>query len=216
MFPTTGVLDNANRAAEGPPPSASWGAPIYSGQSGLVVSANQLAASAVGWKDSYWSATVFGADQEVFATIATSPAGENAIFLHFRLQTSGLGTSPNGYVARFGPGSPDWTLSLAVLQAGALTTLGTFVTVPATNFAAGVAIGAEAIGSTLRALYKPAAGSWTEALSRTDTTWTGAGRVGAEINDTTIRLDDFGGGNVVTGGAGTPFGKRLVLMGRRR
>lgn len=215
-FPTTGVLDSFNRANEGPPPSASWGAPIYFGQSGLVVNTNQCAASAVDWKDSYWNATVFGADQETWFTLATLPAGTNAIFLHGRIQATGLGTSPNGYVLRVAPGTPDWLISVQTLSAGALATIGTAVVVAAANFLAGVKLGFELVGSTLKG-YRDSGLGWVEMISRTDSTWTGGGRIGAEWNDTTLRIDDFGGGNVAAAGglaqAGFLFPADLIESG---
>lgn len=181
-----------------------------------MVSSNECAASGVGWKDSYWSATVFAADQEVFVTIPSLPLGTNAIYIHGRIQTSGLGTSPNAYVLRCQPGAPDWQIGIQTLVAGVLTFIGVTVLVAATNFMAGVKIGFELIGSTLKG-YRDSGAGWVEMISRTDTTFTGGGRIGLEINDSTLRFDNFGGGNVVVaGGVGSLFAKRLPLISLRR
>jgi hypothetical protein len=48
--------------------------------------------------------------------------------------------------------------------------------------------------------YKAAAGSWTQVVSITDSTYSGSGRIGLHTEETIFRLDDFGGGTMLASG----------------
>ena len=90
-FPYTGILDNFNRADEGPPPSSSWTNNIDSfvAGEGLRVLSNQLTKKATGssTQSSYWN-TIFTADQEVYCKITIA-----GLSLYVRISTPGAGTS---------------------------------------------------------------------------------------------------------------------------
>ena len=198
-FPTTQILDNFNRANEGPPPSANWAGP-WEQSSGLVVSGNQCAPSATGNKDAYWSAATFGPNVEAFVTIATIPTTDGAsIRLGVRIVEPGPGdnsTTADGYIAmwQFVAASTD-SVRLFSLTNGATTELGTGVLL---DMADGDQLGLEAIGSTIKVYTKSGAGAWTERRSETDATYSAAGYIGLQlIADAGIRCDDFGGGRVL-------------------
>lgn len=79
-FPTTGLIDNFNRANAGPQPSASWsqGPLDFTASEGLVVSGNQLARNSTGssYQDSYWSnVQTSSGNSEAYATVASVPSG---------------------------------------------------------------------------------------------------------------------------------------------
>ena len=120
-FPTTSVLDNANRADEGPPPSASWGNLV----AGLVVSSNQIAPSGPGFRSSYWL-TAFNANCEVFATIGTNPSSNRTQTLFVRLHDVGSGTT-DGYGVRFNKLAGTDTLEVVIMTNGSLTAIGSAV-----------------------------------------------------------------------------------------
>ncbi len=193
-FPTTSVIDSFTRADTGPPPGPLWSSPMWSGQSGLTVISNQAAGAAT-WKDAYITTEV-AADSEAFFTLATLPSGLEGVFLHARIQASGLGGSPNSYALRIGPG----TTYLPVIQkivAGVNTTLVTGATF---TVAAGDKFGFDCIGTTLTAYRAPVAtGVWAALCTVTDSTHTSGGRIGMEWKDSALRADDFGGGVIVSG-----------------
>lgn len=182
-FPTTGILDNFNRANEGPPPSASWSTPA--GLSGCVVSSNQCAAAAANgfavWNTSYNDA------QECYATIAVM-SGSVAVFA--RMQNTGSGATLDGYSVVTG----GTTIYIQRIDNGGATTLGSPIS---QTVSAGDAIGIVVNGSSIQSWYKASGGSWTLIDTQTDSTYSGSGQPAVVMTDTTARLDDFGGGTVV-------------------
>ena len=200
-FPTTGVLDDFNRANEGPPPSASWTDTWLTG-SGLTVNTNQCATNGgTTLKDSYWNVSTFGPDAEAFVTIATIPTTDgDSIRLGIRLAQPGA-TTVDGYLAMWqwiaGAGAD--RVRLFRLDNGAATELGTGVDL---NMSAGDKLGMETIGSTIKVYTKSGAGAWTERRSETDATYSAAGFIGLQFIRTVFRCDDFGGGTVA--GAAPP------------
>ena len=196
-FPTTSILDNFNRANEGPPPSASWTDTWLSG-SGLIVNANRCAASASGNKDSYWDVTTFGPDSEVFVTIPTIPTVDgNSLRLGIRLAQPGV-TTVDGYLGmwQFRDAGVTDKLRLFRIDNGVTTELGVGVGL---DMVAGDQFGMEAIGNSIRLYTKSGAGVWTLQRSETDATYNVAGFIGLQIiaGNTVPRLDDFGGGRVL-------------------
>lgn len=197
-FPTTSILDDFNRGDTGPPPSASWVTPAAA-VGGLKVISSQLASD----DDSYgyrsaWN-TAYGPDCEFYATCAAATNGTTQFELYIRMDSNQLAnyfTSGDGYV-----------LIVSVNSGGAgafeldKVSTGVFSTLDFTNltFVSGDSFGIQMIGSALKAFHKPAAGSWTEILSVTDGTFSGAGYTGLMINDAVGRLDNFGGGTLSLG-----------------
>lgn len=179
MFPTTPILDNFNRADEGPPPSANW----TDIGNGLEVISNQAAGSAVGDNISYWNPITFGPDSEVYVTIPVTDVVNGVIYLRFNTG------SFNGYGLIFGASTS--SLSVIRLDGGVPTPLGAAISQAISN---GDSVGLRVIGSTIKVYYKAAAGSWTFLDSRTDATYSAAGALLLVVVDTTMRLDNFGGG----------------------
>jgi hypothetical protein len=72
-FPTTPILDDFNRANEGPPPSANWSAyhASWGFGDGLEVVSNQCKGNSYNLCGDWWSVETFGSDCEVYVTIAT-------------------------------------------------------------------------------------------------------------------------------------------------
>jgi hypothetical protein len=91
VFPTTGILDDFNRADAGPPPSASWTTPA--GETGLVVSGNQCESDAGGPGWGAWNTIASGADCEVYATAGGAADESWFMDLYARLQALGDFTS---------------------------------------------------------------------------------------------------------------------------
>lgn len=194
----TPVLDDFNRADEGPPPSASWTNWIDTAHdgTGLKVTSNvcNMATAAAGYRDAgYWNVDSF-ADVEVFATASALPANTEDQQLAWRLTTVGVGTT-NGYELVFqhdGGGNPIWLVRR--IDNDVETTLGATLT---DAFVAGDQIAVSMIGSLITVRL-----NGTAIATRSDSTYSAAGRIGAAISFSpgTGRLDNFGGGTVAAAG----------------
>jgi hypothetical protein len=195
-FPQNAVLDDFNRANQGPPPSTNWSILHNGVDAGKVVS-NQWAANG-NPSCGYWNPTSFGPDQEVYCSLPVRASDGQRFDLNARVQ--GTLASQNGYVLRLNPaaGAANDAITIRRITNGSTTTLKSF-TQEVSN---GDGLGLTAIGSVLTALYKPSGGAWG-ILGSYDTVndatkYTAGGFIGFECNlDSSIRMDDFGGGNVV-------------------
>ena len=134
----------------------------------------------------WWNVGNLGPNVEVYATMSTFGPTR----LYFRLQQEGTAgfdgyailayTDNNFYVYRVDNGSQT-QLGAAISQ----------------TFASGDSIGASMVGSLITVYYKAAAGSWTSMGTRTDGTYTGAGKIGVAIFDNISgAIDNFGGGTI--------------------
>jgi len=180
------VLDDFNRANEGPPPSASW---TTRSTAGLIVLANQLARQAAGAyrQDAYWNVADYGPDVEIVVDLAAwTDTNGNELALQARIVNIGGGTT-DAYslnVSR-GPSSTEWAFSRYDNDVG--IGIGTPVV---QAVAAGDKIAFQIIGQTLFAWHKPTAGSWTLVTSVVDATYAGAGKCGVEITNNQQTLVD--------------------------
>jgi hypothetical protein len=190
-FPTTGILDNFNRAQEVPLGNGTWTCPLKSGDNNLEVdSSNQLEAiSSPG--SCYWSANTFGPDTEAYLNVVTKPVGTDCIALVARI--SGAGGSISGYQGKFCNSAGTDTWDLYRYDSGVTTQIGTGGTTELTN---GDSMGLEVIGNSIKLYHKPAAGAWTVRASATDSTYTSSGRIGVRMDHIGIVADDFGGGTM--------------------
>jgi len=206
-FPTTPILDNFNRANEGPPPSASWtlDAPRSGSASAEVVS-NQCGDSG-GGEGGCWG-TQFGPDVEMYMTVATLPNATQAQ-LYVRLNPKGAAVT-TGYQVTFLRNDPNSSFAFYRWDSGAQTQIGSF-TDPSGTWADGYKIGVSMIGSVLSAYIDKGSG-WTFMASASDGTYTAAGYIGFRNNSTTQVYDDFGGGTVAVADTSVharPVGKSL-------
>lgn len=197
-FPTTGLLDNFNRANEGPPPSTDW-TTIIAGKGHKVLSNECVpetdSAGAVRFS-SGWDTSTYGPDCEAYLTVI-DPAtwGEGPMA---RLTTLAEATV-DGY--RYWRSSSNNT-SLYRIDNGVGTKLG--ADGPAFTIASGDKLGIECIGSTIKGYVKDGAAAWAEQLSRTDSTYGDAGYIGLSQYPSSeyVGLDDFSGGTIA---AAVPF-----------
>lgn len=205
-FPTTSVLDTFSVNAS--LSTGSWATPIFNGDSTLVALDGECVGQG-GFCDSYWSASTFGADSEAYCKVVNAiESGGNAYEVLCRI------SNPNGAVNNYfihvlnDNSNVVWMYKTV---SGSQTKLGADVT---QAIAAGDSIGISAIGTTISFWHKPAAGSWTEVATRTDSSVTGAGYIGLAIQGTSVRLDDFGGGTVVPASGFQPawaFGSTSIV-----
>lgn len=179
------LLDDFNRANENPlSGGGNWTSVVEQTDSGgLQLSSNVVAKTGSGttWSESYWNAASFGPNTEITAKI-NSISASDAFGLWVRLTNPGLSTM-NGYLADFDFNNGNLTLYRCV--SGAFTQLAASTGI--STYSAGDIIGFSAIGTTLTATRN---GSTIKTL--TDSTITGAGKVGLGINNHgSGTLDDF-------------------------
>lgn len=136
-----------------------------------------------------WAAN-FGTDHESMFTYA---AGLGTTHLLARVNST---TAPSqGYVGHIAAGNQE-----IQTRAGATLASGSTITP-----AAGDSFRLRCVGSLITLDYRPAAGSWSNILSVTDTTYTTGTFIGIHAPSGTPEYDEFGGGAVSlgTGGVGT-------------
>jgi hypothetical protein len=181
-FPTTGILDDFNRANEGPPPSADWTNIV----NGCKVVSNICVGGTSGANNiNKWNKASYGPDCEIYATLSNFT---NWIDLYARFNSA----FSNGY------GLTIWDVNILrvnKITGGTPTQIGSDITLPA-NLAAGDSLGMEIIGNDIKVYTKQGGGAWTLRGTVTDSTYTGAGYLGININGTSQQIDDFGGGTV--------------------
>lgn len=191
-FPTTGILDNFNRSNE--TPITGWTTfRLYSANMQII--SNKAAAGAT-YSNGYWNATTYQ-DTEAYFTIPTKLNTNNYyMFAYGRIQGT-LPNSPDGYGVGYkcNTGGND-TMVIGRFDDDTFTVLGATITQEITD---GDSMGLEIISSIIKAYYKSGAGSWGDVSGggRSDSTYGNAGYVGINIDDTTGRVDGFGGGTVV-------------------
>lgn len=183
-FPITTILDAFNRS-DGTLGSQ-WAAPLYPGDAEPSISTNRIVGSA-SYASAYWNPINF-ANVAAFVETPVVDTG-HALYLYARCQ--GAGTSGfQGYYA--------WVTAAGTMQLGKITTglvdttLGGAIAV---SRGAGDAYGIVVNGSIIESWHR-ASGSWSRVAQVTDTSITGAGRMGFEVEGTTWRLDNFGGGAI--------------------
>lgn len=191
--PRLPVLDDFNRANTGPPPSANWAAmPFLAAFSAHKVVTNQAVAGGAGNNAaSWWSAQDFGPDCEaVIDAITLTPTPDDYVSLYARAFSSG---GFNGYeLAHNKDGSDTWVISS--YTADVATQIGASATQSVAN---GASIGLVVVGSTIEGWYKAPAGSWSLVMTRTDTTYGGAGKVGWYHYRAASTFDNFAGGTLL-------------------
>jgi hypothetical protein len=191
--PTTGILDNFNRANEGPPPSASYTGAISGNAltNAWVVTSNVAAGNRTGASTCWWNVSTFGPDMEGYFTVTTKVGSGAYCGVFLRLQSPG-GAGWDGYTLYYNTDAGGANDDMEIYRAdnGVETLLGASVT---QEVATSDQFFANAVGTALK-IHQ----NGTERVSRTDATYGSAGYIGLYMDDTTGRIDDFGGGTVVT------------------
>jgi hypothetical protein len=195
-FPTQSVFDDANRADEGPPPSASW--INVSGGSGLKISNNRWVADSTG---GFWvtkSSVNFGPDCECFYDIVTidrSQSGAIQIYMRDTNTTPGDNYLLGWYTAT----SPADVLTFTRNDDDVGTNLGSYIYL---NCAAGYSFGFEIIGTTLAGYYRTTtSGPFSLISTRVDATYSAAGRIViAMAGGAGHQYDNIGRGAVIVAG----------------
>jgi hypothetical protein len=189
-FPTTSILDDFNRTAEGPPPSANW--TLVFGVGSKTDGTCLVRGSTGSGNDngSYWNVETFGPDTEVFATVTTKTG-----FCDLLVRLANVpGATTDGYSVAINS-STNLVRHFRIDNA-VFTLLGANESQTITN---GDSWGYKMIGSTMQAYYKVGAGPWLAIGSgRSDSTYSAAGYIGLTMESSSAQYDNFGGGSIVT------------------
>lgn len=203
-FPSTSVLDNftGTNGADLPVYSGNWSTFIYADDLDLEIQGN--AATGTGLSSdhhNYWNVGNFGPAAEAFVTISTKPATSGYAGVYVRMANETNYEDMDSYYIGMVTNSGTDGIEYYRVDSGIFTQLGATISQEFTN---GDSLGLEINGSTLTGYYKSGAGAWTALATRTDSTYSAAGKIGIECTDTTVRLDAFGGGTVVAAAAQVP------------
>lgn len=200
MTSHTSVLDDFNRANEGPPPSANWS----NINAGLKVISNVCGANAAN-SISYWNAAQYGPDCEVYGTITTRTGNGQSFGFNLRCKDMTL-AGLDGYQLLCLQQAGTDIFRIQRLDNSVATVLGADVS---QEFAANDKVLLRAVGSTLTFERNDA-----EVTTRTDTTYPLAGYLAAALTNTTGRFDNFGGGSLFPMVASRPNHLAINLVGR--
>jgi hypothetical protein len=189
-FPSTGVLDNFNRAngALG----ANWtGGLRPSAATAPVITGNAMVAGSV-TSTAWWNQSSFGPDCEAYATVVT---GNIAPTLFARVQNPGA-SNVSGYLFQAQGMSAGFIQSITN---DAVTTIGGgSFQIPANT----TKIGLSVVGNTISA-WGYTNGAWAVITTRTDSTYSAAGYIGVSLGASSLdSFDDFGGGTYVVAAGG--------------
>lgn len=186
-FPSTAILDDFNRAA---PLGAKWTTPFSNDAGTGTIVSNQGASDPLGTSTSIgWTGNPAWANGEVYVDVPTLPL--TFFQLEARNDVATLGAM-DSYLLRVTPGSS--TFDIRKRSAGGASTS---VLSVAQAFVAGDSAGFSAIGTTLTSYIKHS-GTWSQVSQTTDATITAPGYPGVGMQDATIRIDNFGGGALIT------------------
>lgn len=192
-FPSTGILDNFNRADAFLSASGNWTNDVE-GTSANVLSviSNQGGRVAAGFdNNAYWSANNFGADNEAYVTLSTA---QPDIVLMARVNNPGSSTIYTSYTVRTrGSAGGGWNdLHLTATSNSGSTSISGYVGKPLN---VGDRIGIRVVDTTIQGwYYDGTSGVWIIVFEVTNTTYASGGYIAIQTFDTPIRFDDFGGG----------------------
>lgn len=179
-FPTTGVIDDFNRASIGTNWSGCWGDGLFS------ISSNHVRAS--GWAGGYYNASSYGANSECYFTWLTVD-GNKDVTVFMKMDTP---ASPNGYGIHITGAS---TFAIGGIVGGSFSVEATYTQA----VSSGDSVGLWNNGNSIYAMYKASGGSWTTVGTITNTGHPSGGYVGCDgFGNTYNEYDDWGGGTVTT------------------
>lgn len=181
-FPQTSILDEFNRADEGPPPSISWAS--IAETNGLVVLSNQLAGDPAGSGGgiALWL-TETDQDCEVYFTVVTRPGESGSVSLYAR---NNISASYELLISR-----SDVDGDVVELYA-----TGDLLETYSIDWQDGDSFGMQLVGSTIVSYHRPVGENFEPLGTIVDASNLAGGYLAISMYDNTARIDDFGGGNI--------------------
>jgi hypothetical protein len=193
-FPTTNVLDAFNRTENPLSDGGNWTTGIISSHAAMEANGTQCKGTTASNNSGYRNNATYGPDTETFYTLPTL-SGTSQVGVYARLANPGSAGATDGYrvlMTKLG-GADEHRIARVDND------VGTQLAAPTQEVASGDSMGLRDAGSVHEAYYKAGAGNWTLLGSATDGTYTVAGNIGLQCNNTAHRVDDFGGGTIVGG-----------------
>lgn len=199
----TAILDNFTRA-DAPTLGASWTAdPVGFGFTSFSIVSNQ--ASGVGFDANWWN-TQYAADQEAYFTIGTTP--DSNVRIYARLVAPGTTAGCDGYALVIDPTS---FVVYTMVDAVPTTVIASVAYTPVTGHRVALAC----VGTSIEG-WRDTGSGWALFASGTNALYSGAGYVGIHSqNNTTLTIDDFGGGTVGGGPAADTQTRRYQIRRSR-
>jgi len=195
-FPTTGTVDTFIRANEDPLSDAGkWSSPVFVGLDSRRIVSNECVSDAVNQGSNYRNTQDYGPDTEAFNTISTKGTGDlEETGLLARLVDVGLSTVDGYFWGTSVRTAATDVWRMRRVDNGASTTLGATI---AQEYASGDGAGGDIIGITLQ-IYQRVSGVWSSLGTRTDATYSAAGKIGIGDNGGAVvqALTNFGGGTI--------------------
>lgn len=188
LFPITPVLDDFNRPDEAPP--TNWTASI---PASLGIVSQELACIFAPGSDvvGYYDVQTFGPDCENRIDLIAVPEDGGQFFLYIR-ESADYGATDGYYIAVYRDDAGDDTITL--VHARTSTILGTCII----TLQAGDSFGLRCMGNYIDVWYKPVGGIWSPAIATMSSLSVGAGYFGVFVQASTTRLDNLGGGTLLT------------------
>lgn len=200
----TGVLVNFNETDRNP---ASGLTSIYN---------NWQTASNVGQPNNaagvlaYITSAAAVADADCYFTVTTKPATGETVTAMARILDAGSVATVDGYIVALVVAAGTDTVRVQRVTNAVAITLGADIS---QEVAVGDSLGIRVYGTSIEAWYKASGGSWTQIATRTDSTYTTAGRIGATTGGaTTVRIDDLGGGAYTPTLPFPPTSRRIISI----
>lgn len=208
-FPTTGILDNANRADENPVTGIWSASPIVSGLANIKIVSNAFRnAVNVANSGSAFTTATYGPGTEAYFTYTTLPAAaatDTFIWLNGNAENTG---GVDGYFCYISKAAGVWTWSINKVTDGSISQLGANLSTQ--TIANGDGFGCSHEAGVLTAWWKNGGSAWASMGTRSDSTYT-TGHIGFSIGfetNTDGVADNFGGGMITAITCG-----RRALMG---
>jgi hypothetical protein len=201
-FPVNGVLDDFNRANQGPPPSANWTNLYTTSYPGTVSVVSNEAASTAAWAAIYWNPVQFGPDCEAYYNLRTAGIEK---YVLARIQSPGSAAN-DGYAIKW---SSTGVISIVRIDNDSYTQLG--ASSSGHTQVIGDWLGIEIIGNTINS-WRFQSAAWTNDLSQSDATYPGAGYIGYVSSPFADNFDDFSGGTLAGGGPTNPFMSSTIVI----
>jgi len=179
---------------------------------GLSIISNQAGAPSTADHLSVYSAASYAADQEMYFTLATPPSTGNTAGGYIRLQNIGSVATLDGYamiLIRLSGAGND-LIQVYRLDNGAGTQLGANIV---QEMSAGDKYCLRGQGSTL-SVIRENGGVETVLATRTDSTYILPGYTALAANNTTVRFEDFGAGDLSV--SASPVPRNMQHYRRRR
>lgn len=195
-FPIVATILDAFTRADATTAGAGWTQMMETGVKDFGISSNLLYNPDNAYQAMTWNAATYGPDCEGYITITTLMPLAHTVVVYARIKDAVADAwTFDGYAVRANRwddgGTDTLTLSIARYDNAVATQLG--ATVNITDHANGDQLGGRFQRSELKLFY-----NGTERMVRVDATYALAGYLAIYTDDSTVRLNDFGGGTLVT------------------